>query len=64
MINGAKVFQTRSDLAQLARMDANLQCHIDLLETAIAETNDPKEKEKGRAAIRRLQAGIDGTLRQ
>jgi len=37
--------------------------HIKLLETAIEDTDDPREKEKGRAAIRRLRSGM-GTLKK
>lgn len=59
MINGAPIIQD-----EIAKFNQDLEDHITLLETVISETNDPREKEKGRAAIRRLRLGIEGDLKK
>ena len=58
------VEQAREAGAQIADYNRHLQLHIELLETAIEASDDPKERERGYAAIRRLKAGIHGTLKQ
>ncbi len=57
MHNGSPIGHIEQD-TQIAEYDQHLQAHITLLETAIENSNDPKEREKGYAAIRRLKAGI------
>lgn len=52
--------QAREFGAVIAEHNRNLQAHIQLLETAIENSDDPKERERGYAAIRRLRAGIEG----
>lgn len=75
MLNGAEVIQTNAEHerqkdavhkggGQIADYNRHLQIHIDMLRTAIDETDDPKERERGRAAIRRLRQGIYGTLKK
>ena len=49
---------------KIAEYNRHMQLHIDLLETAIEESDDPAEREKGRAAIRRLRQGIGGSLKK
>ncbi len=74
MLNGSKinisnethdfhVEQARDAGAQVAEYNRHLQAHIHLLETAIENSDDPQERERGRAAIRRLKAGIHGMLK-
>ncbi len=58
MINGSP--SIKQDLADY---DQHLLAHIKLLETAIKDSTDPKEREKGRATIRRLRTGM-GTLKK
>jgi len=55
--------QAREFGAEVAEMNRHLQAHIELLETAIKDSDDPKERERARAVIRRLQSGIERTVK-
>lgn len=62
--NEAHKHQAREFGAEVAEMNRNLQAHIALLETAINDSDDPKERERARAVIRRLKAGIERTVKK
>lgn len=72
MINGSPISneadevhkeQAREFGVEVAEMNRHLQAHIELLETAINDSDDPKERERARAVIRRLRAGIERTVK-
>jgi len=48
----------------IAMHDKNLRAHIELLETAIYKSTDSAERERGRATIRRLRAGLGESLKR